>query len=298
MNRVITKLTDIIALTRPLLLVPIWAPYILGHNSRPQGMVSTEFLIGFVAVTLLGIGIYVFNQIHDIDSDRLNDKGLALARGFIKVGTGQIIVILSFVTAIVIGFLVNILTGLLLTLGVIFGIFYSVPKLAAKNRPLLSLFLNALGHGALIFILGATITKPLNLATFVNVLPYFFAYGGVFLFTTIPDIEGDRAMEKNTFAVKYGALRTSYVGLTLILLAGGSALLVKSTPIVITTLITLPLYLGVTFMNKHYVAVNKVAVLTLALIAAVYCPFFFILLIFTIVFVKLYNKFRLKVDYP
>jgi 4-hydroxybenzoate polyprenyltransferase len=86
---------------------------------------------------------------------------------------------------------------------------YSAPPWRWKDRPFLALAANAFAHGFLAFLAGKAAAGPLDFNSSVAALPYVCGVAAVYLFTTIPDLDGDRKSGKHTLAVLLGPERTA-----------------------------------------------------------------------------------------
>ena len=72
-----------------------------------------------------------------------------------------------------------------------------------KDKPWGSLLANAL-MGWLAFAIGWSAINKLQFAIVTDSIPYLFFNTSLYLFTTLPDIKGDRLSGKRTLAVIYG----------------------------------------------------------------------------------------------
>lgn len=307
MRKLLTQIADFVAFWRPLLLIPIWTPALLGFwagggNQGTKG--ATDLLI---TTTLLGIGIYGLNQIFDAPGDRLNRKNLPLALGFISPLMAKITVFLAFAGAIIMTIDRTLLTLTLIVVAIVLGVCYSAPPMRLKDRGYLALAANSLGHGFLIYILGFAWAAEKSGArwewiVFARALSYAVAFGAVYLFTTVPDADGDKKVGKKTLAVIWGARKTMALGLLGVFLAGAMGVAFGETALFLTAVVSVPFYWRAisepTIDNHKIVRANQVAVLVLALLTCFYMPQYLALIFAAIVFSALYNRIRLKVKYP
>ena len=210
---------DAIFLARPVLLGPVWVVYGAGAviaGSHPG--------IDLLFVSLIVAGVYIHNQIADIESDRANDKLFLLADGFVSRRAAWTLAIAYWIIALAWAAL-HVPRFWLYLSAFLLGFAYNagVPS-PWKGRPWLGLLANAAAHATITFVAGYVAAGGDFADGLVSSLPYATAVSAVYLGTTIMDHVGDAAVGKQTFAVRYGARATSWVISTLIvasvLLAG------------------------------------------------------------------------------
>ncbi len=303
----LAKIADWIAFWRPLLLIPIWTPAALGFWSGGGNQGTKGFWSLILETTLMGIGIYGLNQIYDREGDRLNQKHLPLAENLISLTLAKISTFAALAGTVVFTLGRNTLIGILVFVGLLLGVAYSVPPIRLKDRGIWAVIANSLGHGFLIYILGFAWAAeksgtPWNWIVFARALSYAVAFGAVYLFTTVPDSEGDRKVGKKTLAVVLGARKTMALGLIGVFLAGAMGIAFGETALFLTAAISIPFYWDAVahpeISPNKIVRANKIAVLTLALLTCLYIPFFILPVAGAIAFASVYNRLRLGVRYP
>lgn len=303
MIKFISKIFDHISFLRPLLLIPVWTPSLLGfwaggatHNAGNEN----ELLL---LTTFLAVGVYGINQIFDMECDKLNSKHLPLALGFISRTAGWIITVGFFLGALILGIFKSFPVALLTIAGIILGIVYSAPPFRLKDRTYPALISNALGHGALIYLLGFVFAAGVfELSSLPRTIPYIFAYGAVYMFTTIPDFDGDKKLGKMTFAVVFGHRRTMLFALSGVFLGGAFGIIFREPAVFLTAVISLPFYIAA-ICQPHIkpnivVRANKVSITVLALLVCFYFPLFIFPIFTAVAFAAIYNRKRLSVKYP
>ena len=75
---VIIRLSDYLFVMRPALLVPVWTLYLRGAAARSEHVPAATdpaTIVVLIMHLLLFGGVYVLNQVYDLDTDRVNDKG-------------------------------------------------------------------------------------------------------------------------------------------------------------------------------------------------------------------------------
>jgi len=307
-KKIIVKISDHIAFLRPLLLIPVWTPTLLGFwagggNSGIKGESQALLLATFLAA-----GIYGINQIYDAEGDKINGKNLPLALGFISPLMAWIITISSFVAALIVAVFFSLSVAILTIFGILLGISYSLPPIKFKDRGFYALTSNAVGHGAVMYLIGYLFAMKANpnlqwkWDVLLRTLPYAVAYASVYIFTTVPDEAGDKRVGKRTISVIYGARKGMVLGIIGVFLSGALGILCREPAIFLTAVISMPFYLFAVSQPKieakDILRANKVAVLSLAIFTIFYFPQFVLLVAAAIVFASIYNRTRLGVKYP
>lgn len=205
--------------------------------------------ISFAWLACICGNIYIvgLNQLEDVEIDKINKPYLPIASGEFSRKTGELIVTATGIVAV----LTAVLQGpfLLATVGIslAIGTAYSLPPIRLKRFPFwaalciftvrgaivnLGLFLHfnwVLGLGRAKSVFSGWDLESLSLAipAEVSVLTVFvvvFTFA-IAIFKDIPDMEGDRQYNINTFTIKMGkpavfdlsrwVLTVCYVGITL-----------------------------------------------------------------------------------
>jgi 4-hydroxybenzoate polyprenyltransferase len=295
------KYLDYVFLIRPVLMPPVWTILLLGHHRSSQ-LSGQNHLPGLalLLVTFLVGAVYVLNQIFDIESDRLNQKLFFLAQGCVSKKAASVEMILLDLAGIIPAFLISWQLGLLFLLGMIFGIIYSVPPLSIKNMPIGGFVLNALAHGNLAFVIGWSMNQCLSMRALFFSLPYMFAVGAIYLNTTIPDVDGDRKVGKTTFAVRWGKEKAVIVSSVLVMAAIVTSILVRDVPFLVASSLSCPFFIYSAFTKQQrYVAIStKSSILLLSIVAGIFYPWYFVVLILGFLGTRLYYKTRFSLDYP
>jgi 4-hydroxybenzoate polyprenyltransferase len=299
------RLFDYIFLVRPTLLIPGWTFLLLGYNrgillNRGEAL-HQPFLPAFLLSTFMMGGIYILNQIIDIESDKINKKLYLLSEGYVKVSHAWIELILLFVIAFVLVIPYSNQFKTILFLSFIFGILYSTPPFKLKGKPFLDFLSNSIGYGVIAFALGWVIGNPLSKATLLYSLPYFFAIAGVFINTTIPDIEGDKQTKEITTGVVLGKksylLSTVFVFISFVL-----SVYLCDWVCGVASMVALPLFLLATINIKRdlkYCFIStRVSAPVLPLLVGFKFGWFIPLLVLVVLAMRLYYKHRFNIIYP
>ncbi len=308
MKKIISTFADHISFFRPLLLIPLWTPALLGFWSGggKEGIKGQWEVL--LLTTLLGISIYGLNQLFDEEGDRLNKKNLPIALGYVSRNMGKFIIFVAFLGALLEALSINLAITAITMVALLLGIAYSAPPWRFKDKAVLGLVSNAFGHGFLIYFLGYVVAFSLgknavwDWMVILRAASYALAYGAVYLFTTVPDTRGDSRVGKNTFAVKFGERKTMAIALLGIFLTGAFGLAIHENNLFLTAIVSLPFYLAAVAKKeitpRLIVRANKIAVLTLAILTCFYLQVFIMPVFVAIVFAILYNRLRLGVKYP
>ncbi len=291
-----------IFLTRPILLIPLWTFLLLGYY-RAGGerfSISQDFLFVFLVYTLLISAVYILNQILDITSDVINKKHLLLAEGVVSVKNGYIECTILLAVAILLMLCLPFYCIVFLLFSLLFGILYSVPPFRFKDKPIIDFVINAIGYGFLGFSLGWLSQKPFSYQTVLYSLPYIFAVGAIFVNTTILDIEGDRKIGSRTTGVFLGQDNTLKLGTVLIILCVIISVIVQDWICFFPSIIALPIFIYAALkkdVRSIFLSIGIGGPL-LILITGVLFPYFLVLFLVVVIFLRLYYKKQFGISYP
>jgi 4-hydroxybenzoate polyprenyltransferase len=298
------KALDYFFVLRPTLFFPVWTIALVGYtraeslaNQHIDGLSLSLYLFALTAV--MGAS-YLLNQIADIISDRLNNKLYLIANGDIPtIAAWTETALLMFLP---VGLCAIWRSDLAILLGLVFlvtGVAYSMRPLMLKDRPVAGLLTNLLGT-LLIFSYGWCLHSNVQPAMFKAAIPYLLGVLAVYLYTTIPDMEGDRAADKKTVAVVFGARRIIRAGL----LSDSAAILaavVCHDPMVFLAA-GLSLYYYIQTVHRENIAdvlrTVKMAMLFLTMVVVYYFPIFLAVVAFLFFFSKWYYRHRFNIIYP
>jgi 4-hydroxybenzoate polyprenyltransferase len=280
---------------------PVWTILLLGHYRASQ-FSTFDNPAGFVFFLIsLSIGaVYILNQIHDIESDRINKKLFFLAEGHISLLNAWVETILLILIGIIGAFFISFQLGILFVAGFLFGFLYSAPPFSLKNKHIWGLLSNALGHGSLTFLIGWCINLNFSSKAFLFSMPYLLAVSAVYLNTTLPDIQGDKKVKKITLGVKLGISKAARLSVIFVSSSILLAWIGRDWIFMIAGVLSLPffLYAALTKKTKQIILSNKMAVLFLTIAAGIFYPWYFILLLVGFVGTRIYYKLRFNITYP
>jgi 4-hydroxybenzoate polyprenyltransferase len=302
---------DYLFVLRPMLFYPGWSTLLAGFfiaGSADQSVVNwplsnidqrTIFtlLLSFAAV--MG-GSFILNQLEDVESDRQNKKLFIISGGLLKrnylVVETIILTTLSLCLALTVNFRSTVLIVLFF---MVTGILYNFHPLAMKDRPWGSLSANMM-MGGLAFTVGWCALRPCSMDIIPDILPYLFFNTALYLFTTLPDIEGDIQANKKTLAVIYG--RTGMVRAAFGLYSAGfiCALVYTDLLALIFYALSLPFFVNTIFTNRiaDTLRATKFGILFFALAICLHWPPYFLLMVTGFYATRFYFRRRFNFNYP
>jgi 4-hydroxybenzoate polyprenyltransferase len=295
------RILDYFFLIRPSVLIPCWTTLLLGYQYASGGVLSSKLPVRiFVLYSAVMGGSYILNQVFDIETDRRNKKLFLLSGNFIPVWAAVVEMLLLWSLGIVLAGPYPTRFRILVLISLALGILYSLPPVKLKGRPILDLVSNGLGYGLISFLVGYTVSRTLSTDAVKYALPYVLAVGGVFVNTTIVDREGDKAAGEMTTAILLGRRAAYILALALIACSLITALSFGNYPCLITSVLSLPLFVAALLKQdrKWTTASVRVPPAILALIAGLFYPVYLIILAVLLLGMKLYYKRRFGYDYP
>jgi homogentisate phytyltransferase / homogentisate geranylgeranyltransferase len=192
----------------------VLAIYVIALIDVDRSLSRTELwqLLGTLFSCLLG-NIYIvgLNQLEDIEIDRINKPDLPLAAGEFSPKTGKWIVFIAGILALILAGFLGI--ELLITVGVslFIGTAYSLPPIRLKKFPLLAAFCILTVRGMVVnlglfahfnrFFQGRELF-PASVWTITLFIVIFTI--AIAIFKDVPDLEGDKKYNINTFTILLG----------------------------------------------------------------------------------------------
>jgi geranylgeranylglycerol-phosphate geranylgeranyltransferase len=282
-------------------MVPVWTILLLGHHQGSRYATSDKSLFWlFLFSTFFIGGVYLLNQIYDLETDRKNKKLFFLAEGHISKKNAWVLTVFLYLFSVLPAYGLSLTIGIIFTLGLIFSFIYSTPPFTLKNKTYSGILTNLLSHGSLVFIAGFCARADFSLRAVLFSLPYALAVGAVYINTTLPDIEGDKTVGKITFGTRFGILKSTIVSTTLVLLSIILSIIILDLPFLFSAIISFPFYL-LALLTKEAgksVLASKVSILFLSLAAGYFYSWYFIILILGFSGTRLYYKERFNLEYP
>jgi 4-hydroxybenzoate polyprenyltransferase len=307
------KILDHIFFLRPLLILPIWTIAILGARAAALHEMASPFQIANISESLPQIfwmlllttflygAVYIYNQIHDIESDRMNGKLFFLADNIVSVPTAYVMWAILNILAMAGAFFTNTTMGVLFLIVMVLGIFYSHPKTNFKGKSGKALWSNMFGCGTMPFLIGWSLAAgSISMAAVLKSLPYLAAVAAIYLNTTLPDRKGDEETGKETFAVIWSVSHVVGSALLRLVIAIIFALMAGDYAILLAAGIALPFFIRAVVSKQvsDSMIATQAAILILAVMAGIYFPPFILLVLVSILATKAYYKWRFNFVYP
>ncbi len=306
---------DYLFITRPILFFPGWITLMAGFlAARGDNRLIFDLLSGRLNPTFwnrsLGLTMvsfaaamgasFILNQLQDVESDQKNKKLFLIGEKYLSrnaaIGESVLLIAISLLLSLFLNWKILLLNGLFV---MITGYLYNYPPFQCKNRPYSGLFLNML-MGWIAFALGWTLTANFTWKFILASLPYLFLNTGLYLLTTLPDIDGDRASGKETVGVKFGSKTTMRLFLLLYFAAFLAAAWIGDQLILVVILLALPVVLRLlqTLALSWSIKTTKMAIFFFALLICFKFPTFFLLMVSLFYLTRFYYRRRFQFDYP
>lgn len=243
---------------------------------------------------------FLLNQLEDIETDKKNNKLFFLSEKHISPRAAKIEVVLLSLLSLIIAWSFSI-TIVVITLLFMFitGYTYNYAPFFLKNRPIGSVIANSL-MGILAFALGWFVTQTGFEQFIIEMLPYMFLNTALYYFTTLPDLEGDKASNKNTLAVTHGLNFVINLALINFVLGLATSVYSKDYYLLAINLAVLPFFIRLT-TNKSVALTIKTTKYTILFFGVAICfkiPFYLVFLILLLLVTKWYYAKRFNYDYP
>lgn len=298
---------DYLFILRPLILIPVWNFLLIGaYLAAGQGRFTADVAVGLIIYTMVMGGVYILNQIMDIETDRLNKKLYLLAEGLVTMRAAYIELALLWGGAIVLALRFGPLFVAFILLSMVLGIMYSVPPVKLKGKPVLDTLANGLGYGTINFAVGWLLVRGLEPGTFIRFLPYVLSISAVFINTTLVDIEGDHKAGELTTGVLLGPKASHAVSTLIMAVAIVLAYIGRDYVCLVPAAVSFPLFVyGAVYAlvrnrihRKVTIASFRLPGLIFTLITAFLFPWYVILLLGVLVGMRVYYKQRFGMTYP
>lgn len=299
------KWLDLFFAARPLLHLPVWSVYLVSlhfHLDLTGEAFALRDLLVLAILSLLSAGAYYLNQVHDRESDRINDKLGFLEQGYLSEQEMMGAFLVSSVLGMAIAAALSVVLLMIVLQLFVLGYLYSVPPFRLKDRPFWGLFANAYAYG---FLVPLTVMPDLTehnagLLGWDSPVYFFLAVGSIYLLTTLPDRAGDQATGKRTLAVVWptGAVK----GLATILMAGAAAAAVWSGFVELTIVAAISLFLLNLIIVKPGPRLELLAakgpILLLTILAGWWAPGYLVFVLVLLAATRVYYRWRFNVAYP
>jgi homogentisate phytyltransferase / homogentisate geranylgeranyltransferase len=205
-----------------------------------SSMSILQLLGTWIACLLGNIYIVGLNQLYDVEIDRVNKPDLPLASGQLSIIQGKWIIGVTGILAIALSILLGKWLFGTVALSLAIGTAYSLPPIRFKRYPLLAAFciltvrgcvvnVGIFSHFNQIFI-GGDILPPSIWVLTLFILVFTIA---IAIFKDVPDLEGDRQYQIETFTIVLGKLTvfnfTRWAITLAYLVTIGAGILISST---------------------------------------------------------------------
>ncbi|TDW61126.1 UbiA prenyltransferase family protein [Kribbella pratensis] len=236
------RVRDIIAVGRPAFWVVSIVPYYTGillatHRLIPPVAEWPRLIVGAVVMgPLVWLAVLAVNDAYDLPSDRLNPRKAKspLLDGRITLRAAKRLAFAAAVAAVGLSLHVGVVFALGVLLAVLLGYAYSVPPVRLKTRAGFDVAVNALALGAFGPLAGwAAINPDLSSFPWLMGLQGTLAAIGLYLPTTLADLEADRAAGYHTIAVRFGARTTYRIGYAAWIAAAALSVVLAATGTII-----------------------------------------------------------------
>lgn len=236
------RIKDVLAVGRPAFWVVSVVPYYVGillatHRLVPPVEDWPRLLIGAVAMgPLLWLAVLAINDAYDLPGDLLNPRKTKspLLDGRVTLKGAKQLAIAAGIASIAVGLLVGVVFTLGVMLALVLGWAYSVPPVRLKTRAGFDVAVNSLALGTFGPLAGwAAVNPDLSDFPWLMALQGTLAAIGLYLPTTLADLEADRAVGYRTIAVRLGASTTYRLGFAFWIAAAGLSVVLAALDAVI-----------------------------------------------------------------
>ncbi|MEH1796932.1 MULTISPECIES: homogentisate phytyltransferase [unclassified Nostoc] len=183
-------------------------------SNNPDSLFPNSLLPVFGAwIACLCGNVYIvgLNQLEDVDIDKINKPHLPLASGEFSQQTGQSIVALTGILALVVAWLTGPFLFGMVAISLAIGTAYSLPPIRLKQFPFWAALCIFSVRGTIVnlglylhyswALKQSQIIPPVVWVLTLFILVFTFA---IAIFKDIPDIEGDRLYNITTFTIELG----------------------------------------------------------------------------------------------
>jgi 4-hydroxybenzoate polyprenyltransferase len=292
-----------------MLFFPGWSTMMAGYfiHSKDSWFPSFQLQINHLHLLLLLTcfamimgSSFVLNQLKDIESDKKNKKLFIISDGIISTKAVWLEVFILTFFSILITFIIKVEVGILIVLFfIITGLFYNFPPAKMKDRPWGSLLANGL-MGWLAFSIGWAANNSIGTQLIIDSLPYFCFNTVLYLFTTLPDREGDKKSGKKTLAVLFDLEKIIYFAFGLYLVGLFVSIWSFDRQALVFYVFSLPFFIKTIIGKKiaDTIRTTKYGILFFAVSICLRWPVYFLIMLSGFFGTKWYFKKRFNFDYP
>ncbi len=294
-----------------MLFFPGWstmlAGYLISYKSKLYNPLVSPVQIDYFQVFPLLISFamimgstFVLNQIADKKSDKVNRKLFIISDGYITNKSASVEIVILSLAAIYIGFFIHLQVMIFYIFFILLtGYLYNFKPAQLKNRPWGSLFANAL-MGWLAFAIGWSANQLISIDLIIDSLPYLLFNTALYLFTTLPDINGDESTKKRTLAVIFGPKSVILSAFFLFGIGLMITISLSDYQALIFYILSIPFFILTikSFEITDTIKATKFAILFFALSICLKIPLYFLIMVAGFFATKLYFRYRFNLNYP
>lgn len=221
------------ARSRPVVIFvytwPAFISFLIASRSYPQGT-FLDVLKLIISVSLMGFGVYFFNDLRDINDDLKNFELGNPASASRPFSSGKIsgemlkkFISFSAITSLLVAYSINLTVFYLLFVYMIIGVLYSAEPVRLKKRYLLKQSTITVGC-MLALLMGAYTAGGINTPILYMLVLHFIICMGLNPLLDLRDIRGDRVMGVKSIPVVWGPELTVRLYFASIIIIGGATL--------------------------------------------------------------------------
>ncbi len=206
-----------LTLIRPFTLLPPALGMISGSFvalSQTELNISTfcTMLLGAVSAAILNAGSNTFNQIFDLEIDRINKPERPLVKGQITIANAWIVSGIAYGLSLILAYLIGWQCLLMVGIAAFCTIIYSAPPLRTKRHWLAAALTIAIPRGILLKVAGWSVLSDIHYFEpwYIGLIFGIFLLGAT---TTkdYADMKGDAANSCSTLPLRFGIERSIYI---------------------------------------------------------------------------------------
>ena len=194
----------------------VLALYFISLATTENNLTTTnleQMLAVWIACLCGNVYIVGLNQLYDVEIDRINKPNLPLASREFTIQQGQLIVSLTGILSLLIASFSGVWLFATVAVSLLIGTAYSVPPVRLKQFPFLAAFCILTVRGVIVNLglflhYGNKLNSTQALNPYVWTLTLFILLFtvAIAIFKDVPDLEGDKQYNINTFTLVIGKL--------------------------------------------------------------------------------------------
>lgn len=299
------KALDYIFAARPLLHLPVWSVYLVClyyHQRLNGGRFGWSNLLMLALLSAAASAAYYINQVYDFESDHRNKKLGFLQNGILSERNLMIAYVGVSAAVLMAAALFSLQMLVVFAQLFLLGYAYSAPPFRLKDRPFWGFLTNAYGYG---FLVPFTVMPDISLHSagllgWDNPFYFFLTVGSIYVLTTLPDKEGDRATGKRTIGVVLPHRAALVVAAILMTAAAWIAFYSGHEHLMYLSVFSSLLILTAVFVTsgRFMLFAVKFPILLLTLLAGCFFFGYFLFIVALLIGCRVYYQRRFDVVYP